>query len=100
MNISNPYYTTSMGQMMNEVAKEISQQKENLLLEQLNDLVSRDLIVIEQTQPVLVQDSDSNKLIFRQAIKLTLKDKEYILKLEEENKQLKETLDIIKEKLK
>lgn len=86
------YYTS--------VTKDLIAQKENILLEQLNDLISRGLLVIEETQPTLVRDYLTDKIILQQSVKLTLKDKEYILKLEEENKQLKEKLESIEKAFK
>lgn len=82
--------------ILNDVIPEIERQKEALLLEQLNELVKRDLLVIEQTQPVLVRDSASDGLVFRQSVRLVLKDQEYIQKLEKENKELKEYKEKVK----
>ncbi|HLD91227.1 MAG TPA: hypothetical protein VI911_09470 [Patescibacteria group bacterium] len=72
-----------------QLVEEAMKTEQSLILEQLTDLVSRNLLVIESTQPVIIQDCCSNKLTIQKKIKLTLKDKEYILKLEEENKELR-----------
>lgn len=74
------------------ITNDLYKQKDNIILEQLNDLISRDLLIVEETQPVLVRDFESNKITLRQSVRLVLKDKEYIEKLERENKELKDTL--------
>lgn len=81
--------------IINEITKQISEKQNDLLMEQLNDLVSRGLLIIEHTQPVLVRSISEDKIELRQAIKLTLKDKEYIIKLEEENEQMKNQLEAL-----
>jgi hypothetical protein len=48
------------------------------------------------TQPILVQDYTSTKIEVRQQVRLTLKDKEYIEKLEKENQEMKDLLEAIK----
>jgi len=90
--IDHKYFTELMGDLF--------KQKEAILLEQLNDLVTKGLLVIEETKPVLVQDSDTPKIILRQAVRLALKDKEYIQKLETENAELKAKLEAIKQTFK
>jgi len=85
---------------ISKVVADIGKQQENIILGQLNDLIKRGLLVIESTQPTLVQDPDSTKILLRQSVKLTLKDIEYIQSLEEENKKLKEKLLSIETALK
>jgi hypothetical protein len=80
-----------------KILKDVLVQKESLVLEQLSDLVKRGLLVIEQSEPVLVQDLYADKLVLKQAVRLSLKDKEYIEKLEAENTALKEQLLKIQE---
>jgi len=81
---------------MEDVIPEIERQKEALLLEQLNELVKRNLLVIEQTQPILVRDECSDGVVLRQSVRLVLKDQEYIQQLEKENKELKEYKEKVK----
>lgn len=82
---------------INEVIKEYHNNKEAYILEQLNELISRGLLVICETQPIIVRDQYSDKIEIRQSIKLLLKDQEYIVKLETENAQLKVRLQNIEE---
>jgi len=82
--------------LMEDVIPEIERQKEALLLEQLNELVKRNLLVIEQTQPILVRDECSDGVVLRQSVRLVLKDQEYIQQLEKENKELKEYKEKVK----
>lgn len=77
-----------------DVMLEMLRQKEVIIMEQLNELLSRKLLVIEQTEPVLVQtfENGENKVELRQGVRLVLKDQEYIEQLEKENEQLKKRL--------
>lgn len=74
---------------INEITKALSLQKDNIILNQLSDLVSRGLLVVEETQPVLVKEDHSANIILKQQVRLTLKNIEYIEKLEKENSELK-----------
>lgn len=83
-----------------DIAKAAAENTQNEILNQLNDFISRGLISLEVTEPfLLIQDHDSNRVTMAQKINLVLKDKEYILKLEEENEQLRATILKIKEAL-
>lgn len=88
-----------MNSIVKELAHDIHAATEKEILDQLNDFVSRGLIVIEMTQPVLVQDWNSHVIKVSQKVKLTLKDKEYIEKLEKENQEMKDLLEAIKHAL-
>lgn len=82
------------------VVKEVLKQKETMLLEQLQDLVSRNLLVIEETAPVLVRrDSITDfepKFDLVQKITLKLRDQEYIEELEAKVVKLEQSLDTIR----
>lgn len=85
------YLSRSMTDLMNQVAS----QQEAIMVEQLNELISRGLLVVEKTEPLFVtnngyESNDGYKIEYRQKIRLLLKDQEYIEKLEKENKELKE----------
>lgn len=85
---------------MSDVLKELSKQKEQIILDQLSDLVSRGLLVIEETQPTIVRREDHHgdyRFELKQAVKLTLKDKEYIENLEKENKKLRNKIQTLLE---
>lgn len=91
---------TSTDHYAKELAKESAKQTESIILEQLNDFISRGLIIIEKTQPVLTTEIDQNnnyQVRLNQSCRLVLKDKEYIEKLEKENQELKELISKIKE---
>lgn len=77
---------------LDELTKELCSQQQNILLVQLNDLVSRDLLVIEQTQPILIQDIEG-KIRIEQSIKLSLKEMDYIKKLEDELGEAKKKIE-------
>ena len=86
---------SAVTKLVNSMAK----QSEAILMDKLNDLVKRNLLVIESTQPVFVKDEYSQTIKVQQAVRLVLKDMEYIKQLETENQQLKEQLQNIKEAL-
>ena len=74
---------------------EFMRQEERILLDQLGDLLSRGLLVIESTSPVLIQTDRPDggyNLKLERSVRLTLKDMEYIKKIEDENQELKARL--------
>lgn len=84
--------------MMNnvqDVIQEVGEQKERKLMEQLGWLVDRDLLVIVETKPTLVQKPGECKFEIVGSVELKVKDHEYIEKLENENVELKEKLERI-----
>ena len=86
-----------------KVLHKLMKQKEQLLLDQLGELVSRGLLVIEETPAIFVKslyddlrpDGDY-KFELRQTVRFVLKDQEYIEKLEKENKELQSTIDSLR----
>lgn len=80
-----------------KIMKDVLEQKEALILEQLNDFIKRGLIEIHETEPMFVQSHDLNKVELRQSVRLVLKDKEYIEKLERENSFYREQIADLKE---
>ncbi len=78
--------------MVAEIGGEIARQTEKNILAQLNEFISRGLLIVESTQPVFVREPDSTKLIVRTSVSLRLKDQEYIESLE---RQIKELNDLI-----
>jgi hypothetical protein len=79
-----------------ETLKSLYKQKDSLILESLNELVSRGLLEVQETEPVLVQDCVTDTIRLSQKVKLVLKDQEYIEKLEKRNKELEDALEQIK----
>lgn len=72
------------------VSASLLQEKESVILKELNKLVDKGLLVVVQKEPVLTREKNSNEVKVSQEIGLILKDQEYINKLEEENKKLRE----------
>lgn len=73
-----------------DLAHRIAKSREDCILDQLNDFISRGLIEVQVIGSEFVRAADSNNVEFREAVRLVLKDKEYIEKLEKENAELKE----------
>lgn len=79
--------------LLNDVLK----QKEKIILDQLGDLVKKGLLVIEETQPVLVQTHGPGfNMELRQAVRLVLKEREYVKRLEDENARMAEQIQTLK----
>jgi hypothetical protein len=92
----------TMDDQIHSVIQEISKQKDAILMTSLKELVDKGLLVVEQTEGVLVTSpADPYKFEFRQSVRLVLRDKEYIKELESKVKHLEEkigTLQSIMEK--
>lgn len=84
--------------LVKEIWTELARQTEGFIGEQLADFVSRGLIVLESEHPVLVRDSDSDKYVVRHAVRLKLKDREYIESLERQIKELTELVQTLRGK--
>jgi len=82
-----------------ETVNLIAQQTQTVIMDQLNELIKRDLLVIITEQPQLVQKHDGG-LDILQSVKLELKDQKYIEKLETENRELKSRLNLYREAMK
>lgn len=77
---------------INELANQVYASQHEVLTRQLNWLVKRDILVVVQGPGKFLRREESNQLVWEQEIELQVKDKEYIEKLEEENKKLKDQL--------
>lgn len=86
----------NLDQQVSKLVREVAEKKDAMIREQLSELISRGLIIVEETEPTIVTHMDPVKgpqIEFRQACKLVLRDKEYIVKLENENNDLKLKLE-------
>lgn len=88
---------TTISNLATQIARDAAKATETFILEQLNDFVSRGLIELRMGPQVITQDMYSSKLNIAQTVSLVLKDKEYIEKLENENKELKDLIKKMKE---
>lgn len=95
------FNVTTSNNIIKDLSKQIAEQEEAFILEQLNELIKRDLIVIEKHAPIITQkrslNTNSVELEVTSMIRLVPKEFEYIKKIEEENKVLKERLKNLKE---
>lgn len=89
-------------QMRHELMTDLLKQKESIVLEQLNELISRGILVVEETQPVLVRDAypftssgEPSRVRLQQSVRLTFKGHEYVERLEKENADLRRRLEVI-----
>lgn len=75
-------------QMISDIAKKVATAHEKEITSQLNELISRNLLVVETLGPTLVQDQfgpNPYEVTVKTAVRLKLKDQEYIEQLEKEN---------------
>lgn len=95
----NPLHFTTeyCSKLIADIADKSAKARENILMEQLNDFISRGLIEVETSEFVLIRRSEDELLELRQSVKLKLKDKEYIEKLEEIQKKYNQLVQMIKD---
>lgn len=72
-----------------EFSEKIAQATEKSLLAQLNDLVGRGLLVVEMGEMMMFTEPATMELKVQRTCRLTLKDREYVERLEKENEQLR-----------
>lgn len=78
-----------------ETLKELVSQKECVVLAQIEQLIKDGVLLVEESEAFIFQDQFSNKLQFRQAIKIISKEQEVIDSLKKENAELRERLNSI-----
>jgi len=88
-------------ELASEISHEASKQKEKIILDQLSELLNRGLLVWEEGEEMLTCDRDfrfpdKHIVTLRCSGRLVLKEKEYVEKLEAENKSLKEVINRLK----
>jgi len=83
--------------LVTDIAEKSAKARENVILAQLNDFISRGLIEIETSDFVLVQKENEPELEIRQTVSLKLKDKEYVQRLEEVEKKYNDLVKMIKD---
>jgi hypothetical protein len=80
-----------------DVIRDVMQQSQQIILDQLGDLVKKGLLVVHSDGPMLAREidpsSDSYKFKLVGSVRLELKDQGYIQKLEQENKEMRELLE-------
>lgn len=94
-----PYHMESINKIIEATLKEAQKSKNAILENQLSDLVSRGLLVIEEKAPVMIQDPNSPGVRIEQAVRLVLKDMEYIKELEAKVAHYEKILAVVKEKV-
>jgi ribosome-binding factor A len=82
--------------------KDLADQKEVIIFQQLNNLVKDGILQIEQTEAVIVQDACTNSLKLQQAVRLTFHAEEvvenYRRKVERLVKKINSLQDILNDK--
>lgn len=73
---------------LNRAMAQITEKRESYLLEQLGELVTKGLILIESTEPVLVESD--GKFEIRSAVRLVLRDREIIEEMRTERDEWKQ----------
>lgn len=88
----------SLDEKITEITREVISQRDAIIFEQLQELISRGLLEIREEEPVMIrveadfQNPGRDRIMLKQRVKLILKNQEYVEKLEAENKQLKERI--------
>ncbi len=85
------------GSHATELAKYVYEATEKEITAQLNELVSRGLLVVETQGPFLSAEPYNHHVSVRLAVRLKLKDQEYIEGLEKEITELKAVIDGFKQ---
>jgi len=75
--------------LVRDLMEKLSDDTDKKLMQQLNWLVSRGLLVVELGPMTIVQEAHSLNIRAEQTVELVLKDKEYIERLEKENTELR-----------
>lgn len=89
MNINDSY--------LQKLIPELLEQHEAYILDQLTDLIDKGILVVENDGPfMLFQESTHARFRISKPLKFTVKDKEYIERLEKENAELKAAVEGIK----
>jgi hypothetical protein len=83
-------HVTSILDQALELAKRAAESRQTAIVEQLNEFISRGLLVIEVKGSSLCKLPHSGTIEYRETVKLVLKDQEYIETLEAEIAQLKQ----------
>lgn len=84
------------------VLQDLLAQKEAILMGQLSSLVRDGVLMIEETEPVLVQETDPldpislPKVTLRQAVRLTFRGEEVLNEYREKVRVLEEKLEAIR----
>lgn len=94
----------TLNYLVTEAYKEAAKQTEEMILKQLNELIKRELLVIEETHPVLVSSFHSAgfaeiEVRMERSVRLVLKDQEYIEQLEDKIQGLEQQLEQANTKL-
>lgn len=86
---------------MRVIMDDLYRQQEAIINDQLGDLIKKGILIVEMTNPVLVKNPfDQYKVELRQGLRVTIKEKEYIQKIEKENLDLREKLNKVQELVK
>lgn len=92
-------YAATAQDLLNAMAKKMDTE----IVNQLSELVKRGVLVIQSTQPVLVQElndmTGETEIKLSAAISLVPKELEYIQKLEAEIVELKRVVESLKDEL-
>jgi hypothetical protein len=77
---------------MSDLVTQVATKKEATILKQLNWMLSRGLLKVIESDPVLVREADGTVAV-RQDIELVSMEADYIQKLERENEDLRKFRD-------
>jgi hypothetical protein len=82
---------------LESTVRKLFEQREAIIMTQLQDLIQKGILVVELGEMVFIQHAYKAEIELHQAVKLTLRDKEYIEKLEQENADLINQINAVRE---
>ncbi len=90
----------SEGNYVQSAIRNLLEQKESIVLEQLNELIKSNVLIVEQSEATLVQHPDRHEVTLAQSVRLTFRGAEALKELREENDRLKAKLAEIRAQVK
>lgn len=84
----------TVSSFVNDTARALIQKRNEVLGEQLNLLIRQGILIIEETQPVLVQEPTPHGVVVKvqMSVDLKVRDQERLQELVRENEELKDRI--------
>ena len=100
MNYFIPSGSNPRAEVIQQAMKDVAKETETIILSQLNEFVARGLLIVERTDPMIVADHMSPKLMIKCSVVLKIKDQEYIESLERQIEEFRKLVSDLRSKMK